>query len=307
MTILLGILMLFFLIMFLYEHWRYRNQAAEITEVNDQLTEIMDQDSSRMVLVPSGNAAVKKMAANINRLLVSEYQTRSNYQRTQTNIQSALTNISHDLKTPLTVMLGYLEMLQIKMRKNCNLEEMVTVVEKIHAKTQEISGMINQFFDITRLESGDMILKMEKQYLSNICREVMFDYYDLLRERDYVTDIHIPEAPVYAMGDENGLRRILKNLIDNAINHGSDRKYLGVCLEVEDDIALVKIEDHGKGLTEAEAERVFDRNYTGTRRGASTGLGLSIAKKIAVSLNGDLEVASVPGIQTVFTLRIPKC
>lgn len=114
----------------------------------------------------------------------------------------------------------------------------------------------------------------------------------------------MPETPVYVMGNVEALRRIFSNLISNAIHYGADGAYLGLFLTTEEDKAIVRVVDHGKGIEKAFADSVFDRLFTmedsRSRKVQGNGLGLTIAKNLAEKLEGSLTVESTPGVITTF-------
>ena len=140
--------------------------------------------------------------------------------------------------------------------------------------------------------------------LSLLCREMLLDYYDLLEQEGFEVAIQIPEMPLFIQTDSEALKRILKNLIDNALLHGSEGKYLGFRLiqSGDENAVIIVIEDHGEGIPQKELARIFDRNYTVSHKSAGNGLGLTIAKSLALRMDGRIEVRSIPGEQTVFTL-----
>ena len=108
--------------------------------------------------------------------------------------------------------------------------------------------------------------------------------------------------PEYACADMEALKRILKNLIDNAIKHGSDGKYLALRVEKKSARVLIEVEDHGKGIPEKQQEQIFSRNYTTAQKSSGSGLGLTIARNLAQQMGSDIQVYSEPGVKTVFTV-----
>ncbi len=138
--------------------------------------------------------------------------------------------------------------------------------------------------------------------MTQICHEIILDYYDVLEERRYEVEIEISPFPEYAYADTPARNRILKNLIDNAIKHGGGGKYLAFRLKRISDKVVVEVEDHGKGIAEKDRERIFYRNYTTAHKNSGSGLGLTIAKSLALQMGADIQVDSEPERKTVFTL-----
>jgi signal transduction histidine kinase len=138
----------------------------------------------------------------------------------------------------------------------------------------------------------------------------MFEFYDTLTNKDTYVDISIPEKPIFVKADQEAINRALKNIIDNAIEYGSDGKYLGISIETYDNKVYIKIEDHGKGISEKYKENVFERLYTledsRSRDYQGSGLGLTISKELVEHMNGEIELDSIPNKKTVFSIILPK-
>ena len=132
-----------------------------------------------------------------------------------------LANISHDIKTPLTVILGYLEIMRLNHADN-------EMLKKVETKANQVMNLINQFFTLAKLESGDTNINLGKVNINEICRENVLEFYDILLQKDFDVDLFIPETAIFVQGDKEALQRILYNLLSNVIRYGSDGKYLGV-------------------------------------------------------------------------------
>lgn len=154
-----------------------------------------------------------------------------------------LSNISHDIKTPMTVVLGYLEI--IRLQGDASGE----MVKKAEQKAQDVIELINQFFTLAKLEAGDMEIELTRLDICAICRETVLSFYEILTEKDFQVDIHIPKHGVYVWGDREALQRILNNLISNAVKYGAEGKFLGIALREEQEMVLVDVTDKGRELT----------------------------------------------------------
>ena len=214
-----------------------------------------------------------------------------------------LANISHDIKTPLTVILGYLEI----MRLNHADHEML---KKVETKANQVMNLINQFFTLAKLESGDTNINLGKVNINEICRENVLEFYDILLQKDFDVDLFIPETAIFVQGEKEALQRILYNLLSNVIRYGSDGKYLGVFLRQDKGNVYIDVVDKGKGIEQEFASNVFDRLYTmedsRNREIQGNGLGLTIAKNLTKQLEGDLFLNSIPNVKTTFTVKLKK-
>ena len=184
------------------------------------------------------------------------------------------------------------------------------MLQKVEAKAKQVMELINQFFTLAKLEAGDAEITLSRIDISEICRESALGFYEILMQKEFEVELSIPERAVYAQGEKNALERILFNLLSNAVRYGSDGKYLGICLREEEGSVAIDVTDQGKGIEKEFADRIFERLYTmedsRNREIQGNGLGLTIAKNLAVSMGGDLSVDSIPGIKTTFTVRLKK-
>ena len=218
-----------------------------------------------------------------------------------------LANISHDLKTPLTVIYGYSEMI-LSSRENME-SGTYEKIEKIHRKTKDVLYMINEFFDLAKLEAGDIALEHIRLDICEICRNEIINYYDSLNRPGFRTDIQIPEAPLYIEGDKQALQRILNNLLQNAMKYGADGGYLGLCVRESHGFVLIEVSDKGKGIVEENQNQVFERLVTledsRNKKYHGSGLGLTITKRLTEAMRGRIRLESRPFVKTIFTVEFP--
>lgn len=281
-----------------------RKTLKQIQNISDELERILDEDTDEKVMLFTEDNEIKHLLEQINRTLEDRQNANAGYRRSELNINRMLSNISHDLKTPLTVIIGYLEMLlmQETLEKN--------MVKKVFRKANELKEQIDRFFTLAKLEAGDTVLTMSKIDLNEFCREIIVDFYNILTEKEFEVNINIPDPPVFVYADPEALGRILNNLISNAVRYGEAGHYLGLTLRREDNFVFVDVVDHGMGIAYSEIPRVFDRLYTledsRNREMQGNGLGLTIAKSLAEKINGTLTLKSIQNEETVFTLKLQQ-
>ncbi len=301
----LSLCVVFLICVVLYQQFAFRTGIqAELKKISGKLKEISDTDSDERIMVFTGNKELMELAAQINRLLENHLKTKADYRRTEIASKKMLSNISHDIKTPMTVILGYLEMMRIN---GTGSDEMLRKTEQ---KAQNVMELINQFFTLAKLESGDMDIELSGIDVCEICRESILDFYEILTSKEFQVTIDLPENPVYVQGNTEALQRILFNLISNVIRYGSDGKYLGLFLRVEEKAVYIDVTDKGKGIDKFFAESVFDRLFTmedsRNRSIQGNGLGLTIAKNLALRLGGNITLDSTPYEKTTFTVKLKK-
>ena len=288
----------------LYQRFVFgRGIQAKIRRINKKLEEILETGSDEKVMVFTDNPVLMELGGQINRLLIDRQKIRADFKREEISSKKMLANISHDIKTPLTVILGYLEIMRLNHADN-------EMLKKVETKANQVMNLINQFFTLAKLESGDTNINLGKVNINEICRENVLEFYDILLQKDFDVDLFIPETAIFVQGEKEALQRILYNLLSNVIRYGSDGKYLGVFLRQDKGNVYIDVVDKGKGIEQEFASNVFDRLYTmedsRNREIQGNGLGLTIAKNLAKQLEGDIFLNSIPNVKTTFTVSLKK-
>lgn len=263
----------------------------------------MEKDSDEKIMVFTENKVLKDLDGQINLLLLKHQKVKADFKREEISSKKMLSNISHDIKTPLTVILGYLEIMGLNRPED-------EMLKKAQSKAKEVMNLINQFFTLAKLESGDTNIILTKINITETCKETVLGFYDILLQKDFTVDISIPETAIFVQGEKDSISRILQNLLSNVIRYGIDGKYLGIALRQDENSVSIDVMDKGKGIPNEFASNVFDRLYTmedsRNRDIQGNGLGLTIAKNLALKLGGDLLLTSEPWVKTIFTLRLKK-
>ncbi len=280
-----------------------RGTRVKLKEMTEKLTEILEQDTDEQIMVFTDDKVLMDLCGQINLLLLDRQKMKADFRKQEIASKKMLSNISHDIKTPLTVILGYLEIMRLR---DCEDE----TLQKVEAKAKQMMELIGQFFTLAKLEAGDKSIEMAKINISELCRENVLGYYDILMQKDYAVDIIIPEQQIFAQGDKESVNRILSNLLSNAIRYGSDGKYIGLFLREDLDFAYIDVIDKGEGIEKQFAASVFERLYTmedsRNRSIQGNGLGLTIARNLARQMGGDILLQSEPGVRTVFTVKLQR-
>ena len=302
----LSILTGFLLFIVVYQQLgQQAGMRRSLREISGKLQEIMETGSDERVYVFTEEKELQELAAQLNGLLERHLKVKADYRRSEIAFKKMLSNISHDIKTPMTVILGYLEILRLK---SGTPDEMIL---KTECKAKEVMELINEFFTLAKLESGDMVPELSPIDVCEQCRKSILDYYKLLTGREFQVDIDLPKEPVWVQGNQESISRILNNLISNAIRYGSDGRYLGLALRVEEKTAYVDVTDRGKGIEASFADSVFERLFTmedsRNREIQGNGLGLTIARNLARQMRGEITLRSEPHVKTVFTVRLVRC
>ena len=288
-----------------YQQFAFRKGIkAQLLQISQELAGAVDSDSEEKVMVFTDSRAMQELCAQINRLLDRHQRMLADYRRSEISSKKMLSNISHDIRTPLTVILGYLEIIRL------NGGEQRELIDKVEARAKAVSDLVEQFFTLAKLEAGDMEIALSKTELCELCREVVLDFYEILSGKDYEVEMEIPEKTVYVQGNRDAIRRILNNLISNSLRYGSEGRYLGIFLHEDEKQVYIDVTDRGRGIEKDFAEHIFDRLFTmedsRNRDTQGNGLGLTIARSLARQMGGDVTLASRPWQKTSFTVALKR-
>ena len=301
MWIISSILSFVLLLILILQQVQQKKLEREISYIIDRLTSLSITSENGFVLIPTDNDSIKKLGVALNTLLQEFYTKKSEFDQSKQAMAQVLTNISHDIRTPLTVLKGNSEILS-NITNNPSMPENVhAMATKIDRKVDDLISTINDYFTMSKIASGDLAIKLKKENVSRLCQDTILDYYDLLEQKQFEVDIQIPDTPIFAYIDKEALQRILKNLIENVIRHGGDGKYISLRLTISNGKSIIEIEDHGKGMSPQQKKQIFVRNYTTAPKSSGSGLGLAISKRLAEQIGAELEVYSVQNERTIFS------
>lgn len=299
-----GVITILSLIFAGYSIYDNRKLQKQVRAAGENLKKLLDEDTDEKIMVFTDRTEMIELLMQMNRLLNDRQKQKADYRRAELSSRRMLANISHDMKTPLTVILGYMEILRTDSTMKDN-----RMLQKVDEKARQLMDLITEFFTLAKIESGDMGLKCQRVDLCEICRRSLLDFYEILTEKEFLVAAQIPEEPIFIYGDEKALDRILFNLLSNAVRYGSDGKYLGMSLECCGDDAMIEVTDKGHGIEKEHLEHIFERLYTQddarSRQVEGSGLGLSIAQTLCTCMGGHISVCSVPCEKTTFTVSLP--
>lgn len=284
------------------------NLRTEIKYIRNKLRKVVNEETGERLLLNTEDKYIKSLLIQINRLLDHNQKIKGNCNSIELSMRKMLSNISHDLKTPLTVILGYIEM--INNDKSLTSEKVMSLLKTVNLKTVEVLALINRFFELVKLESGDKKLNSSRIDICEVSRKIILDYYEILISKEFEVVIDIPDDSIFVSGDEEAIERVLNNLITNAIQYGSDGKMVGLKIRITDNDVFVEIPDKGKGINEMHKDRVFERMYTledsRNTNYQGSGLGLTITKRLVEQMEGSISLNSVPFKETTFSVRLRR-
>lgn len=264
-----------------------RKSAKEIAEgFRDRLT----ADTNTLIDISSNDRYMRQLAAEINLQLRLLRKEHNRYQQGDLELKESVTNVSHDLRTPLTAICGYLDLLEGE-EKSENAERYIEVIRNRTDALIQLTEELLQYSVVTASQE----LSYARMDLVRALEESLLSFYAVMQERDIQPEIKLPSEPVYRELDESAVSRIFSNIISNALKY-SDGDFL---IEM-DDTGEIAFTNTAKNLNSVDVEKLFDRYYTVEAAGKSTGLGLSIAKTLVERMNGSISAEYSEQKLTVF-------
>ena len=250
-----------------------------IREAAEELDEKLRTDTNTLISISTGDRTVRTLAAQINNRLRVLRKERLKLQVGSDELTTAVTNISHDLRTPLTAICGYLDLLEQEPQS----EKSGRYLAVIRERTDAMRSLTEELFRYSVITATMDKLCMERVSLNDILEQSLAGFYGALSARGITPEIRIPEAAVVRKLDAAALRRIFDNILSNAVKYSSGD--LAVSLMPD---GAVTFSNSAPSLSRVQAERLFDRFYTVETARSSTGLGLSIAKLLTEKMGGTI-------------------
>lgn len=278
---------------------RTRQKLAEIERA---VADVRAGNGNRRVLAKPGEPAAA-LVYEINDI-VQNYEGRlAALQTAQEANRQLMTSLSHDVRTPLTTLIGALDAAHRGLLTGQAREDSLAAA---HRKAHELKEYVDALFDWFKLQSGEFSLQPRPLEAVELTRNFLADWVPLWEEQGMNYRLQIPEGPFRAALDPDAYRRILNNLLQNALTH-SRAQCTSVTLTARDGALEVQVADDGVGIPAEALPHIFERLYKGdaSRGSRGSGLGLSIARQLALCMGGSLTAANTPGKGAVFTLQFP--
>lgn len=219
-----------------------------------------------------------------------------------------ITHLSHDLRTPLTAILGYVEFMQTD--KTLTEATRQHYFQIISSKGNKLETLIRDFFELSKLEADDELLNPERINIIDKIQEAILSFYHQFQLVQLSPQLQLPEHPIYVWGNGHSIDRIMNNLLSNSLRYGVEGGMIGIRVREEEERVWIDVWDQGQGISETDLPYIFERLYTGkASRNAvqqGNGLGLTITKKLVEKQQGEIHVDSIPNQKTSFSFYLPK-
>ena len=255
-------------------------------EIASSLDNILDGDTNAVITVSSVDGSVRKLAARLNKQLRGLRARRIRYENGDRELKEAVTNISHDLRTPLTSISGYLELLSQE-EKSETVEKYLDIIDN---RTQTLNELTEELFRYAVILAQDEIT-LEMLDIKAVLEESILSFYGAMNEAGIVPELSITKNSVIRQSNLAALSRIFGNIIGNALKYSDG----DLSVELSDD-GQVTFKNHAHNLDKLRVEKLFDRFYTVQEAHGSTGLGLSIARSLVEQLGGSIGAEYEDGV-----------
>ena len=279
-----------------------RRVKKQISEISDALEDIKNGNGNRRILAET-HELIAPLAYAINDIILSYEKRLSACHQTDETNRQLMTSLSHDVRTPLTTLIGYLDAAH---KGIVNGKERDDYIETARRKAHDLKEYIDVLFDWFKLGSNEFSMNIAEIDLTELTRNILIDWIPIFEDTQVGFTIDIPEQPFRVQIDPDGYMRILNNLIQNVISHSHADKIEIVLSEQNRNIKIL-LSDNGIGIDKEDLKHIFDRLYKCDkgRSEKGSGLGLSIVHELVEKLNGTITADSTPGKGTIFTLFFP--
>ena len=275
--------------------YKYIKLRSEIKKVSDQLEELVDDNSEKMLDISFVDKEFERLAGLFNKYNDKQRQIVAGAMKDEEFLKDSVANISHDLRTPLTVILGHLQLLS----KSDLTPEQAERVETVQNKAIRMKELVDTFYEYSLVTTSDTKLEPEKLNLVNMLFDFISENAPLMDKKGITPHISLPEHSVFITSDKKTLDRILQNLITNTIRYSEGD--ISITLTPGEKQVSLTIGNPITPDSQLNPERMFDRFYTGdsSRSSGGTGLGLAVVKELTARLGGEVSASVKDHILTV--------
>ncbi|GAA0123833.1 MAG: HAMP domain-containing histidine kinase [Clostridium argentinense] len=294
------VILLVVIIFFIYREWKYHCRIKEILII---LEDIIEGRENRKIHV-NPNETIAPLVFKINQLVDSYQKDKVKAFRAEQVRKQMLSNLSHDVRTPLTSVLGYLDALCDGMAGEESEEYLHIAKNKAYA----LKEYIDELFTVAQIDANEIQLVFEPIDLFELLRSELIGWIPRLQKENIDLEVKIPDEECFINGDEHAVIRIFNNLLQNAFRYGKDNHFIGVIAWSDDTNVYFQVWDKGPGISSDEISKVFERLYRedSSRSTKGHGLGLAISKELVHKMQGKIFMESNPYIKTFVQVSLPK-
>lgn len=257
-----------------------------IREIEKSFTYILESDTNNIVTISSLDKDIKNLTINLNKNLMELRKQKLEYKNGNQELKKIITNISHDLRTPLTVINGYIDLLQ-KENKNVEQEGYIKIIKE---KIYELQELTEQLFGFSKTVDVDLEVKKEECCLNDILEESLANYYNKFKEKNIIPKISISNKKINKMVNRIAIIRIFENILSNVLKYSN-----GNFEVILNDDGIITFSNKANSLDAITVQKIFDRYFTVENAKESTGIGLAIAKQLIEQNSGKITAEYLNG------------
>ncbi len=265
-----------------------------IKEIEKSFSYILKADTNNLITISSSDKDIKSLTININDNLTELRKQTLQYKSGNQELKKIITNISHDLRTPLTAIKGYIDLIQQENLSNKQ-KQYLKIVEK---KSNELTELTDQLFEFSKAMDIGTKIKKEKCCMNEILEETLANMYHFFREKQINPKLEICEQKIYKDLDKHSIIRVFENILSNVCKYSN-----GDFTIVLNEKGMITFSNKATSLDATTVQKIFDRYFTVENAKKATGLGLSISKQLVELNGGKISAEYVKGylrIQIVF-------
>ena len=298
-VVILAMIVVIFILMFYFVIRRIRKQIDEMAEI---LEDIKNGNGNRRILLET-HEIVAPLAYEMNDIITSYENRLAAFREMEENNKQLMTSLSHDVRTPLTTLIGYLDAAQKGIVTGRDKDD---YIETAHRKAHDLKEYIDVLFDWFKLNSDEFAITMNQVEAVELTRDILIDWIPIFEDKQIEYSIDIPEQPFRVKLDSDAYMRILNNLIQNVISHSHADK-IEISLSQQNNKLEILVRDNGIGIGKEDLKHIFERLYKCDkgRSEKGSGLGLSIAYQLVEKMHGTITAESEQGKGTVFQVLFP--
>lgn len=250
-----------------------------LKEIKEELAFILNQDTNHLITISSSNKRLKEIVKSLNSYLKSYRKLELEYKNGNKQVIRAMTDLSHDIRTPLTVLKGYISLL--KESKDPKSQEYITIINK---KCEELTKLTEELFATTKVMDLTNMWHFENICLNELLEDTLINYYEVLKQHNTQVNIDICREKVTRVLDRSSMVRVLENIINNFLKYGQNN--LDVRLTKNGTITFL---NDANNLDFVVVKKLFQRYFTVENAQKGTGLGLTIAKELVIKNGGEIK------------------
>ena len=279
-----------------------RRVKAQINGMLDALEDIKAGNGNRRILSATDEFTAS-IAYEVNDIVSSYEKELSSFRQAEEVNKQLMTSLSHDVRTPLTTLIGYLDAAHKGIVTGKDKDEYVEIARR---KAHDLKEYIDVLFDWFKLNSDEFVLLIDPVEAVELTRNILIDWIPIFEDKQIDYSIDIPEQPSRVRLDPDAYMRVLNNLIQNVIVHSHADK-INISLSNQDGNMKIVVADNGVGIEKDDLKHIFERLYKCDkgRSEKGSGLGLSIVHQLVEKMNGTITAESTPGNGTMFALYFP--